>query len=69
MGCPKTGAGDTNFSIRQTRLFLKTQTPTQNWGNLVTYVEIDFFGTDGAEPREIVARHRGRDHGDMRHVQ
>jgi hypothetical protein len=44
-------AGDTNFSIRQTRLFLKTQTPTKEWGNLVTYVEIDFFGTDGAEPR------------------
>jgi hypothetical protein len=50
-GGDKTGAGDTNFSIRQTRLFLKTQTPTNNWGNLVTYVEIDFFGTDGAEPR------------------
>ena len=50
-GGDKTGAGDTNFSIRQTRLFLKTQTPTENWGNLVTYVEIDFFGTDGAEPR------------------
>ena len=50
-GGDKTGAGDTNFSIRQTRLFLKTQTPTNNWGNLVTYIEIDFFGTDGAEPR------------------
>jgi hypothetical protein len=50
-GGAKTGAGDTNFSIRQTRLFLKTQTPTQNWGDLITYVEIDFFGTDGAEPR------------------
>src|SRR6266550_3515946 len=50
-GGAKTGAGDTNFSIRQTRLFLKTETPTQNWGNLVTYVEIDFFGTDGTEPR------------------
>jgi len=50
-GGPKTGAGDTNFSIRQTRLFWKTQTPTQNWGDLVTYVEVDFFGTDGAEPR------------------
>src|SRR4051812_37882752 len=33
-GGPKSGAGDTNFSIRQTRLFLKTQTPTQEWGNL-----------------------------------
>jgi len=50
-GSTKSGAGETNFSIRQTRLFLKTQTPTQNWGDLVTYVEIDFFGTDGAEPR------------------
>ena len=50
-GGEKTGAGDTNFSIRQTRLFLKTETPTKSWGNLVTYVEIDFFGTDGSEPR------------------
>jgi hypothetical protein len=50
-GASKAGAGDTNFSIRQTRLFLKTQTPTKDWGNLVTYVEMDFFGTDGAEPR------------------
>src|SRR3954451_11603689 len=47
----KSGAGDTNFSIRQTRLFLKTQTPTASWGNLVTYVEIDFQGADAAEPR------------------
>jgi hypothetical protein len=46
------GAGNTNFSVRQTRLFLKTQTPTETkWGNLVTYLEIDFFGTDGSEPR------------------
>ena len=29
------------------RLFLKTQTPTESAGNLVTYVEIDFFGSDG----------------------
>ena len=50
-GGEKTGAGSTNFSIRQTRLFLKTQTPTDNWGDLVTYIEIDFFGTDGSEPR------------------
>jgi hypothetical protein len=50
-GGEKTGAGTSNFSIRQTRLFLKTQTPTDNWGSLVTYVEIDFFGTDGSEPR------------------
>jgi hypothetical protein len=47
----KTGAGNSSFSIRQTRLFFKTQTPTKDWGDLVTYVEIDFFGTDGAEPR------------------
>ena len=50
-GGDRTGAGDTNFSVRQTRLFLKTQTPTENWGNLITYIEIDFMGTDGAEPR------------------
>ncbi len=50
-GGEKTGAGDTNLSIRQTRLFLKTQTPTENWGNLITYIEVDFMGTDGAEPR------------------
>jgi DcaP outer membrane protein len=50
-GDSRAGAGNTSFSIRQTRLFLKTQTPTKDWGNLVTYVEMDFFGTDGAEPR------------------
>lgn len=50
-GTGDSGAGNTNFSVRQTRLFLKTQTPTKEWGNLVTYVEIDFFGTDGSEPR------------------
>ena len=50
-GGEKTGAGDSNFSVRQTRLFLKSQTPTQDWGDLVTYLEIDFFGTDGTEPR------------------
>jgi hypothetical protein len=50
-GDDKAGAGDANFSVRQTRLFLKTQTPTDTWGDLVTYVEIDFFGTDGTEPR------------------
>jgi hypothetical protein len=50
-GGEKTGSGSTNFSIRQTRIFLKTQTPTKTWGDLVTYVEIDFQGTDGAEPR------------------
>src|SRR5437764_8186143 len=36
-GGEKTGAGSTNFSVRQTRLFLKTQTPTANWGDLGTY--------------------------------
>ena len=50
-GGSKSGAGDTNFSVRQTRLFLETRTPTNEWGNLVTYVEIDFQGTDGTEPR------------------
>src|SRR4029453_5139817 len=37
--------------VRQTRLFMKTQTPTDRWSDLVTYIEIDFFGTDGTEPR------------------
>jgi hypothetical protein len=50
-GGEKTGAGNSNFSVRQTRLFLKTQTPTNNWENLVTYIEIDFMGADGTEPR------------------
>ena len=31
-------AGGTNFSVRQTRLFVKTEAPT-SWGPLVTYVE------------------------------
>ena len=47
-GESKAGAGNTNFNIRQTRLFLKTQTPTSNWGDLVTYVEVDFMGTHRA---------------------
>jgi hypothetical protein len=50
-GAEKTGAGNSNFNVRQTRLFLKTQTPTSTWGDLVTYIEVDFQGTDGAEPR------------------
>jgi len=50
-GGAKTGAGTTNLSVRQSRLFLKTQTPTENWGNLITYIEMDLFGTDGTEPR------------------
>ena len=40
------GAGQTNFSARQTRVFLKTVTPTKNWGPLTTYVEGDFFGSN-----------------------
>ena len=39
------GAGETNFSARQTRLFIKTVTPT-GWGPLTTYLETDFFGSD-----------------------
>ena len=39
------GAGQTNFSVKQTRLFLKTETPT-SWGPFVTYVEGDFFSSD-----------------------
>src|SRR6185503_17639239 len=41
-------AGQTNFSARQTRLFIKTEAPT-NWGQLVTYLEGDFFGPDGTD--------------------
>jgi hypothetical protein len=43
-------AGQTAFSIRQTRLFVKAVTPT-NLGDFVVYVEGDFFGADGAEFR------------------
>src|SRR6185436_12491012 len=43
-------AGQTNFSARQTRLFIKTEAPT-NWGQLVTYLEGDFFGPDGTDFR------------------
>lgn len=43
-------AGGTNFSVRQTRLFVKTEAPT-SWGPLVTYVEGDFFGPDGTDLR------------------
>lgn len=50
-GNERTGAGNSNFSVRQTRLFMKSETPTEGWGNLITYVEIDFQGTDGTEPR------------------
>jgi hypothetical protein len=43
-------AGQTNFSVRQTRLFIKTEAPT-GWGPLVTYWEGDFFGPDGTDLR------------------
>jgi hypothetical protein len=43
-------AGQSNFSVRQTRLFVKTETPT-NFGPLITYVEGDFFGPDGTDLR------------------
>lgn len=39
-------AGQTNFSAKQTRLFIKTDAPT-NWGKLVTFFEGDFFTSDG----------------------
>src|SRR5437660_11824607 len=47
------GAGDNEraqvkFGARESRAFLKTSTPTQ-WGELVTYVEGDFYGADGNE--------------------
>lgn len=50
-GAEKTGSGDTNFNVRQTRLFLKTETPVERWDKVVTYIEMDLFGTDGTEPR------------------
>lgn len=43
-------AGQTNFSVRQTRLFVRTEAPT-SWGPLVTHVEGDFFGPDGTDLR------------------
>src|SRR5688572_659404 len=55
------GAGETNFSARQTRLFLKTSTPT-DWGKLVTYVETDFFGSDNNA--ELRLRHAYGEVGD-----
>ena len=50
-GGDHTGAGNTNFSVRQSRLFLKTQTPTEHAGQLITYIEMDLMGADGTEPR------------------
>ncbi len=43
-------AGQTTFSVRQTRLFFKTSTPT-SWGDFVTYVEGDFFSSSGTDFR------------------
>lgn len=47
------GAGDNEhdqvkFSARESRLFVKTSTPTA-WGDLTTYLEGDFYGADGNE--------------------
>jgi hypothetical protein len=47
------GAGDNEhdqvkFGARESRLFVKTSTPTA-WGDLTTYVEGDFYGADGNE--------------------
>jgi hypothetical protein len=36
------------FGARESRLFVKTATPTA-WGNLTTYLEGDFYGADGNE--------------------
>ena len=58
------GAGQTNFSVRQTRLFIKTVTPNAGWGPLTTYVEADFFGSNNTT--ELRLRHAygeiGKDH-------
>ena len=43
-------AGQTQFSVRQTRLFVRTEAPTE-WGAFVTHVEGDFFGPDGTDFR------------------
>ena len=51
------GAGDNErnqlkFGARESRLFAKTSTPT-SWGDLVTYIEGDFYGADGNDLIEI----------------
>lgn len=53
-------AGQTHFSVRQTRAFIKTSAPT-DWGNFITYVEGDFFGPDGTDLR---LRHAYGEFGD-----
>lgn len=57
-------AGQTSFSVRQTRLFVKTNTPTQ-LGSFITYVEGDFFGPDGTDFR---LRHAYGQIGDTQQV-
>ena len=57
------GAGETNFSARQTRLFVKTTSPT-DWGTLTTYIETDFFGSDNTA--ELRLRHAYGEIGDDR---
>ena len=47
------GAGDNErnqlkFGARESRMFAKTSTPT-SWGDLITYIEGDFYGADGNE--------------------
>ena len=47
------GAGDNErnqikFGARESRMFVKTSTPT-SWGDLITYIEGDFYGADGNE--------------------
>ena len=44
------GAGQTNFSVKQTRLFVKTEAPTA-LGPLITYVEGDFFSSSDTNLR------------------
>jgi hypothetical protein len=36
------------FGARESRMFVKTSTPT-SWGDLITYIEGDFYGADGNE--------------------
>ncbi len=56
------GAGQTHFSVRQTRLFLKTSAPTDEFGTFVTYVEGDLFNSDGSSNPRV--RHAYGEIGD-----
>jgi hypothetical protein len=58
-------AGQTNFSVRQTRLFVKTEAPTER-GQFVTYVEGDFFASD--DTTEFRIRHAFGEIGNMHKV-